>query len=61
MNDTSNTKERKRPETFTDFLFWINTDINPKRINSGLKEISQDEALKCFVILLEFDKSFNKK
>ena len=40
------------------FMIWIEGDINPKRISMGLNPINEEEARKCYDILIAFNEHF---
>ena len=50
MNEPLNRKEQ--------FLSWIHDECNPYRIKHGLKIIDDEEAERCWKILVDFHKTF---
>lgn len=43
-----------------EFLKWIRTDTNPKRVQNGLEPISDEEAKKCYEIMQNFLQNWSR-
>jgi len=43
------------------FVNYINTEVNPRRKKSGLREIGDSEARACFRILHDFEERWKGK
>lgn len=48
-------------EDYKKYLEWLRSEINPKRLENGLEEISLVEAKICWDIMKQFSLSFGGK